>query len=190
MVFRRFPISWSNFLQCTSRRTDEQLVKVAFFQEELMHLSFPQTPFVFLNLKIWIFLIFKAVLTSQTRPSCSQKHLSCQTWGHPQYINKFTKIQIFELRKIKGWYVWGNDKCISTLWKKPTFIYLCSYCETRHLFCLFLDKSNSLAFFTEDRTVANSFTLLVVRSNFYFQNSFTLLVVKNNTLKLTVKVAK
>ena len=143
--------------------------------------------------KFKFLLFFKAALTSQEWPSCAPLQASKLSNLRTSLISRqilVTKIQIFELRKIKGWYVWGNDKYISTLWKKHTFIYLCSYCETRHLFCLFLDKSKSLAFFTEDRTVANSFTLLVVRSNFYFQNSFTLLVVKNNTLKLTVKVAK
>ena len=32
-----------------------------------------------------------------------------------------TKVKIFKLRKIKSSHVWGNDKCISTFWKKGTF---------------------------------------------------------------------
>ena len=32
-----------------------------------------------------------------------------------------SKIQIFKFRKIKRSYVWGYDKCMSTLWKKATF---------------------------------------------------------------------
>ena len=72
-----------------------------FFQKVLLHLSFPQTHelFTFLNLKIWIFGTFKAVIASQPWSSCPS----------------VTKIQIYKLRKIKRSYVWGND---SALWKK------------------------------------------------------------------------
>ena len=103
------------------------LLKVAFSQKVLMHLSFPQNhkPFIFLNLKIWIFGSFKAVGASQTWPSCPYKPLRCEIWKHPSSSISMqisvTKSQIFKFRKIKDSYVWGNDKCISTFWEKNTF---------------------------------------------------------------------
>ena len=64
---------------------------MAFSQKVLMHLSFPQThePFVYLNLKIWIFGSYKAVLANQLWPSCPYKPLNCQIWRHPQFLSKF-----------------------------------------------------------------------------------------------------
>ena len=43
------------------------LLKVAFFHKALMHFHFlkQMNNFIFLSMKIWIFVIFKAVLGSQ-----------------------------------------------------------------------------------------------------------------------------
>ena len=56
-----------------------------------MFLSYLQTDehFTFLNLKIWILVIFKAALASQRRLSCPYKPLSFQTLRHPQFLSNF-----------------------------------------------------------------------------------------------------
>ena len=49
-----------------------QVIKVRFCQKVLMFLSYLHTDehFGFLNMKIWISVIFKAALASQMLPSC------------------------------------------------------------------------------------------------------------------------
>ena len=93
------------------------LLKVAFSQNILMHLSFSQTyePFIFLNMKIWILGICQPTMTFF--PLQVSKMSNFKTFSISKQISG-TKIQIFKLRKIYHSYVWGNDKCISTSWKK------------------------------------------------------------------------
>ena len=76
---------------CNHPRFTQVFYRWPFSQKVLMHLSFPQThePFIFLNLKFWIFGSFKAVLASQLWPSSPYKPLSCQIWRHPQFLSKF-----------------------------------------------------------------------------------------------------
>ena len=97
-----------------------------FFQEKLMHLSYHQTdePFSFLNLRIWVLGIFNAALASQTLTFCPYMPLSCQTLKHPQFLSKFhsPKSEIYRFRKMKGSYLFGYNKGISTFYKKAAFI--------------------------------------------------------------------
>ena len=61
-----------NFVAISKYMNFTKVSKGSFFQKVLMHLSFPQThePFILLNLKILIFVIFKASLTTLARSSC------------------------------------------------------------------------------------------------------------------------
>ena len=95
-----------------------------------MHFSYPQTyePFTFLNLKIWILVIFKFALASQVWPSCPYKPLRCQTVRYSQFLSKFQSPK-FEFsgsgKYVKGSYVWGYGKFISAFWKKlPLHIFV------------------------------------------------------------------
>ena len=92
-------------------------IKMAFYQTH--------EPFIFLNLKIWIFGSFKTVLGNQPTtmaflPLQSSKLSNLKTTSISMQI-LVTISQIFMLRKIKDSYVWRNDKCISTFWEKATF---------------------------------------------------------------------
>ena len=70
--------------------------------------------FTFLNLKVWILLIFKAPLASQMRSSCPYNPLSFLTVRHFQFLSNFQspKFQVQE-----------NYMLVSLkIWKKRTFM--------------------------------------------------------------------
>ena len=82
-------------------------LKVVFFIESTMHLSCPQKyePFIFLNLKIWIFVIFKTALANQPSPAFLPLQASKLSNFMTSSISRqilVTKIQIFKFRKMKG----------------------------------------------------------------------------------------
>ena len=84
---------------------------------------------------------------------------------------KVTKIQIFKFRKIKGSYVWGNDECNSTLWKKATFrnprgktiLWLVKWCHEQAT-CLMLELRTDFWKLLAYRISANSFRPWIVSS--------------------------
>ena len=86
-----------------------------------MFLSYLQTDehFIFLNLKIWILVMFKVALASKMWPS---KLSNFKTSSISKQFS-VTKIQIFSFREEKCSSVWSYDKNISVFWQKRTFIY-------------------------------------------------------------------
>ena len=81
-----------------------------------------------------------------------------------------TKIQIFKLRKIKGSYVWGNDKCLGTFWKKATFTYLPFL-----LFDLWFSNYSSFSVVFQKRSKEKSYLLKLncyITSRGYFSKPF------------------
>ena len=70
--------------------------KGSFFQKVLMHLSYEQI--IFLNLKFFILVVFKAALACQGQPSCPYKPLSYQILKHSIFLSRFQSL--FKSRKI------------------------------------------------------------------------------------------